>query len=83
MRDPKFWKAYFWVSHPLQKLSNYHGRQSTTLLMRSRKKFVLLCPLITSGTLFISLMFSTNQNIGTKMLFARAFGYVMKTAIKL
>lgn len=51
--------------------------------MRSRKKFVLLCPLITSGTLFISLMVSTNQNIGTKMLFARAFGYVMKTAIKL
>lgn len=51
--------------------------------MRSRKKFVLQCPLITSGTLFISLMLSTNQNIGTEMLFARAFGYVMKTAIKL
>lgn len=48
-----------------------------------QKKIVLLCPLRTSGTLFISLMLSTNQNIGTEMLFARAFGYVMKTAIKL
>ena len=44
MRDPKFWKAYFWVFHPLQKLSNYHGRQSTTLLMRSRKKICSSVP---------------------------------------
>lgn len=44
MRVPKFWKAYFWVFHPLQKLFNYHGRQSNTLLMRYQKKICSSVP---------------------------------------